>query len=1162
MRRILPRLNKFFVVALFAGIAWSGYGQQWASSIEFAKATSWQEARVARKALKSVLKELETKYNVSFGYLDKVVDGKFIEDGNVIGSDVEETLRNVLTPLNLNYVKMREGFYLIQEKDQKKKRGSGKRSVDQAFVMPGIVEDKTLLAVREMSSIQASNYEVDFSVSGTVTDGADGSPLPGVNVLIKGSTVGTTTDADGKFRLNAPDENATLIFSFIGYTTQEVGINGRSVIDVKLATDATELSEVVVVGYGTVKKTDLTGSVAVVDNEALVKRGAVNPMEAIQGQIAGVDVSNSTGRAGSQFNIQIRGQQSFAGGSPLYVVDGVITGGIDFLNPQDIERIDILKDASSTAIYGSRGAYGVVIVTTKQGSSARQKAVISYDGYYGVRNVARMPDFMDGDTWMDWRIDAYTTAALVAGNTPNPAAAFNVNSGELQRRLDENDFTDWPSLVLQNGKQQNHWVSLSGMGDNKLGYNIGFGFQQEEGNVINEDYKRYNFKASINHTLNSKWKGGANMNISVIDFSSGAPNAMRNAFRMNPLLHPYDTDTGELIIQPGKDGIDGQSGQWHVNFTSSHNPLVDLTVSHQQTQTYYAIGNIFLEYSPVEWISLRSTFAPRFKSERYGLFEGTNSEGRFNTRPGAEVRNLQSFSYVWDNQVSINKNINSIHKFNFMGLFSTNLFRDESSRIVDEFIDMSAKDFYNIGLNSEKDNVTLDGSYTRETLMSFATRLNYSLNDKYLITVSNRWDGASVLSEGNKWDFFPSAAVGWKISSEPFMQDVAVVNELKARLSYGATGNKVVPPYSTQALASTLTYYDFDGSVANGIRPDRIGNRLLTWEKTTELDFGVDFGLFASRLTGSIDYYNKVSKDLIINRLLPFESGYENVTQNIAEVTNKGIEVSLTSVNVSTDRLTWSTTFNFAKNNNEVTALYENTEKITAPKGDGYNADDIIQVGQPLGSYWNYVLNGVWQAGDDGAQTYGQTEGQARVVDFDDNGVINDLDKRFLGSLLPDWTGGFTTTLEFKGFDLSASVITRQGVFAYSPFHAEFTNPQDRGRQKLDIDWYMPDNPVGPSRASNFYPQVFNAGNYWRNNNVGYYRDASFTKVKNITLGYSFPASVLSKLGVTKFRVYVSTLNPIVITDYDGVDPEWANTPFENGGVSTVTYLGGVNLTF
>lgn len=1161
MKGSLPTCKCILAAMLFGLSMTVTYGQQpMASANVLAKNTQPHQAG-ARKSLKHVLKELEGKYHVSFGYLDNDVDNKFIEKVNLEGS-IEDVLGTLLPPLDLKFIKMQNNFYLIQ-KNKKEREETIQRDKKDSEQTSVEAETAVFAPQQQETSFAMMNQVIDFAVSGTVKDASDGSALPGVNVLVKGTTIGTTTDSNGKYTLNAPDGNATLIFSFIGYKTEEIAVNSRSVIDLELAADAQELSEVVVVGYGTVKRTDLTGAVAVVDNEALVKRNTVNPMEAIQGQVAGVDISNSSGRVGGGFNIQIRGVQSLTGeSSPLYVVDGVITGGIDFLNPQDIERIDILKDASSTAIYGSRGAYGVVLVTTKQGSSSRNKASISYDGYYGVRSVSRLPDFMDGDTWMDWRIDAYTSDALVKGNTPNPNAAFNVDSGELQRRLDENDFTDWPSLVLQDGRQQNHWVSLSGMGDNKLGYNIGFGYQEEEGNVIHEDYKRYNFKASVTHTLNSKWKGGANMNISVVDFNAGAPNAMRNAFRMNPVLSPYDTDTGEIIIQPGKDRIDADPSKYHINFTSSTNPLVDLAVSHQQTQTYYAIGNIFLEYSPLDWLSFKTTFAPRFKTERYGLYEGTNSEGRYNTRPGAEVRNLQSFSYVWDNQVMINKKINEVHQFNFMGLFSTNLFRDESTRIRDEFIDMSAKDFYNIGLNSEKDNIVLDGNYTRETIMSFATRLNYSFKDKYLVTLSNRWDGASVLSVGNKWDFFPSAAVGWKISSEPFMQNVSFVNDLKARLSYGATGNKVVDPYSTQAFASTLTYYDFGGTVANGIRPDRVANSLLTWEKTTELDFGVDFGLFSSRLTGSIDYYNKVSKDLILDRLLPFESGYEDVTQNIAEVTNKGIEVSLTSVNISNNDLTWTTTFNFAKNNNEVTALYEDTKRITSPKDDGYDADDVIQVGQPLGSYWNYQVDGVWQAGDDQASVYGQTEGQGRVVDVDNNGVINDNDKRFLGSLLPDWTGGFTTTLEYKGFDLSASLITRQGVFVYSRFHAEFTNPRDRGRQKLNVNWYMPENPVGPARASNFQPQVYNPGIYWQNNNVGYYRDASFTKVKNITLGYSFPASVLSKLGVSKFRVYLSALNPIVISDYDGMDPEWATSAFENGGVSTTTYLGGVNLTF
>jgi len=997
-------------------------------------------------------------------------------------------------------------------------------------------------------------------VTGKVTSSDDGAPLPGVSVLIKGTTKGTATDTDGVFSI-AASSGDVLVFSFIGYAAQEASVGSQTSINIILAPDLQELAEVVVVGYGTVKKTDLTGSVGLVDNEQLVKRGTVGAVEAMQGQVAGVDISSSNGRPGSNFNIQIRGVQSVQGGQPLYVVDGVIMPeGIGFLNPQDIERVDILKDASSAAIYGSRGAYGVVLVTTKAGSNVKQKAVISYDGFVGVRKAARLPDFMDGDTWWNWRQDSYISDAIVRGQAIPANPGYNSTGPELQRRLDEKDYTDWADLLIQDGRQSNHWVSLAGRSE-KIGYTFGAGYQDEEGNVGGEKYKRYNFKTSVDHVLNEHWSAGLNFNLAFEQQDKGSPNTMLQAFRMNPVMSPYDVETGALIVSPGKDEIAGQPGKYHVDFTSSVNPLVDQKNAYQEASATYAIGNIFLQYSPVSWINVRTTLSPRFTSKVEGQYLGRDSEGRVGGQPYAQRQDNRSYSYIWDNQITATKSFND-HGFTFMGLYSTNYFVDEMTFVAQNNMDVSAKSYYNIGQTGDLTKVTSRSDYSKETLMSFAARLNYAYKDKYLVTLTSRWDGASVLSEGNKWASFPSAAIGWKISEESFMSDVNFVDNLKLRASYGFTGNKVVAPYSTMATASTGTYYDFGGTGANGIRPDGIANQDLTWERTGEVSVGLDYSILQGRVLGSVDVYNKKSKDLIIRRQMPYESGYPDVYQNIGEMVNKGVEVSLTTVNVSTGDLEWTTTLNFAKNNNEVTKLYEGTDMILESRGDGYNPDDVIQVGQPMGSYYNWVTDGVWQAGDTEAATYGQREGQGRVVDYDNNDVIDADDKRFIGSNLPDWTGGFNSTLTYKGFDFSFSVVARQGMTYYSPFHAEFTNHEDRGRAKLDIDWYMQDNPHTESRATNFYPQPKNAGIYWRTYAVGYYRDASFVKIKNITLGYTIPNQLLERTGITHLRVYGNVLNPFVFTEYDGFDPEWAGATFANGGMSSITYQFGVNLKF
>jgi TonB-linked SusC/RagA family outer membrane protein len=845
------------------------------------------------------------------------------------------------------------------------------------------------------------SFSQSTTITGKVKNADDGTPLPGVTVLLKNSNTGTTTDNEGTYTLAVPDGNGVLVFSFIGYKTEERNIGTQTSIDLNMSADVTSLDEVVVVGYGTVKKKDLTGAVGLVDNEAITKRSTVGALEAMQGQVAGVDISSSNGRAGGGFNIQIRGVQSLQGGQPLYVVDGVIApDGIDFLNPQDIERIDILKDASSTAIYGSRGAYGVVLVTTKGGTSQKQSAVIAYDGYVGVRQVARMPQFMDGTTWWNWRQDSFISDALVKGQ-PIPAnPGVNTTTGELERRLAEQDFTDWPSLVTQSGSQANHYLSLSGRSE-KMGYTFGFGYQAEEGNVIKDSYKRYNLKASIDHALSERWSAGMSVNLSVAQHDMGSPNVMVEGFRMAPLMSPYNTETGELILQPGKDAIDGQTPiAYHIDFTSSVNPLIEVEKAWVEKNTTYAIGNVFLEYSPSDWLSFKTTFAPRFTMSRQGQFAGTGSEGNVTGLPQGRIDNTQAFSYVWDNQVTAHKTFGN-HSLSAMGLFSANSFIDESSFLRQTRMDANARNYYTTGSGGDPTSITSGGRWSKETIASFALRLNYSFRDKYLVTLSNRMDGSSILAEGHKWQTFPSAAIAWKVTEESFLNTVTFLDLLKVRASYGITGNNRVARYSTIPTASTIMYYDFDNTTATGIAPDRIANRSLTWEKTSEYNFGIDFGLFTSRIIGSVDVYNKKSQDLLVDKMIPYENGYGSVVANAAEVVNKGIEVALTTINVATDAVTWSTTFSFAKNNNEVTEVYGGTDRISENRNDGYAADDWIIKGESLGSYYNWVADGVWQAGDDNASTYGQSEGQGRVVDFDNSGTITESDKRVIGSTLP-----------------------------------------------------------------------------------------------------------------------------------------------------------------
>ncbi|SFU27542.1 TonB-linked outer membrane protein, SusC/RagA family [Pustulibacterium marinum] len=998
------------------------------------------------------------------------------------------------------------------------------------------------------------------TITGTVVEEGTNMPLPGVNVLEKGTKNGTATDFDGNFSITVSSDSAILEISYIGFKTQEVSTQGTSTLTVNLLPDFQSLDEVVVVGYGTQKKSDLTGAIGSVDTEALTERKMTNPLEALQGNVPGVQISNSTGRVGDGFDIVIRGQNSISGNnSPLFVVDGVPVDNIDFLNPQDIERMDILKDASSTAIYGSRGTNGVVIITTKNGSQAKGGLTVSVDSYFGVKEVARLPEMMNGSTWWRYHQSAYLATASVDPNTGTVTeetlydAVVGTQNDELLRRAEANETYDWYDIMLKTGTQSNNFINVAGRSDNGLGYNIGMGYQKETGNIENESLDKYTFNVGVNHRINDKFSLGGSIKIALTEQQDGSAVAMRDAFRLNPFLSPYGLD-GELFERPGK--LTDANGDFIINKTSTYNPILTVNNTSDETRRWKGIGNMFFEYTPLPWLSFKTNFSTSFRNLRRGRYWGLMSDtGASLGQASAEVNKSENFNYTWDNQMNINYVYNDKHAFNFLALQSVYMNKTEySSQYAYGFPFETG--FYNTGSGAQSSYI-IGTDYLKQQLSSFALRLNYTFDDKYLLTLSTRWDGSSLFPKEYRWDSFPSAALGWRISQEDFLADNKTISNLKLRASYGYTGNNVIDPYSTTNILDLQTYYDFNGTAANGWIPGSLANSTLQWERTREFNFGIDYGFLNNKISGSIELYDRKSKDLLLQQDLPSESGWPSVAANVGEVSNKGIEATLSTQILNTDDFSWDATVTFTKNTNEVLEIYGQTEN-----------DDVgnnLFIGESLNSYYNYVFDGVWQA-DEAAEaaSYNQSEGQAKVKDINGDGQITPDDRVILGNSNPDWSGSFFTRVKWKQFDLSTSIITNQGVLVYSPFHENFTNVRDRGRQKLDINWYIPENDAGlPAQASNEYPQARNEGTYWRNNGVGYYRDASFVKVKNIALGYTLPSNALKKLGNIKYlRFYANVLNPFVFTDYDGYDPEWATANLGIGRTSYVTYQLGLSLKF
>ena len=1028
---------------------------------------------------------------------------------------------------------------------------------------------KLLLSLAMIVLYGTVSYGQTRRVSGTVTDNS-GVPLIGVSIMVKGTNQGTSTGEDGTFSLELPAQGESVLrIGFLGYKSQEVYVDDlKQAMEVVLeADDAAMLDEVVAVGYGTIRKGDLTGSVGSVSADALVARGTTSVMSALQGAVAGVDISSNSVRPGGGFNIQIRGQNSLAGGAPLYVVDGVVTSDINFLNPADIEQIDVLKDASSTAIYGSRGSNGVVIVKTKNaGTPGSPRTTITYDGFYGIRELARIPDFMDGREWVDFRTSAFYEFREGNYVLPNRDVILQ-QSPLLERRLYEERYEDWLKLGTRSGQQQNHYLGIAGSTD-KLSYNLGIGYQNEEGNFINETLDRYNLKLSVEHQASTMFSTGASVNLIQGINNSGSEFGYRDILRMPSILYAYDDD-GNLINQPGI----AASIQGAGNFTSSPNPLNEINSGTQEVRQYDVLGSIFAELRPMEGLSIRSTLLPRFNRTRTGRYYGV-VEGQRN-QDHAFQSNTENFEWTWDNVVNYAKTFGNDHNLNVSLIQSAYKTRFERMQAAannlpypSEWYNLFSGDFVPGSSNT---------AYSETALLSYAARANYDYQGKYFLTGTIRYDGSSKLRD--KWAAFPSVAAAWRISQEDFMQ-ASWVSDLKARFSFGYSGNNNgIGAFGAQQTPQTggLVWYDFNGTPVSGFAPGTPVNQLITWEQTRELNFGLDFALFNNRIGGTVDVYDKLSDGLLMSRSLAMESGVPSMTDNIGSVNNRGIEVGINSTNVRTHDFEWTTSLIFAHNKNAIRSLYGRKEDVPG---------EARFIGQPINVIYDYRIIGIWRMDQaEEAASWGQQPGQAIAQDISNNGSITAADDRvILGQVDPRWTGSLTSNMRFRNWDFSFNIFTRQGSFVSDRFLEEFgPHNNQRGRPKLNFDYYIPpgvdrydwnnwgtnsdgspqaiwgDSGAGNEDAA--YPHYVNRGPYYGNN--GLYTDVSFVKVRNIILGYSLPNSIINRWGMSQFRIYTNVLNPFTFTKYPGWDPEYATTALASGnGPSNITYQLGVNVRF
>ncbi|CAM4291804.1 SusC/RagA family TonB-linked outer membrane protein [Zobellia nedashkovskayae] len=1023
-----------------------------------------------------------------------------------------------------------------------------------AFLLPALI-----------SEVQASSApitsELDFEdvqqqITGAVLDNA-GIPLAGVNVLIDGTTTGTQTDFDGRYTI-AASSGDVLVFSYIGMKTQSLTVGASSSIDVTMEEDAASLDEVVVIGYGTQKKSDLTGAVGSVSSAELQERPAASLTQSLSGKMPGVSVSINSGRPGGKSNIRIRGNSSVSlSNDPLYVVDGIIlvssglgnnSSPIDYINPNDIASIEVLKDASATAIYGSRGANGVILVSTKRGSNSGGK--ISYDSYYSLGNLSRKVDVLNSEQFLMIEEVAYQNAekydavGFANGKYTDPALKrndpklFDANGNPLYD-------TDWQDEVTRAAFTQNHQLSFTG-GTEKGSYGAFLGYMDEEGIMKDSWLKRYSGRFVFDSNIRDWMKVGGSLSYNnqkerVIHASWVGRNMIEN-IPIVPVKYP-DGSWASNADYPGMEG-----GPNPVRVGEEYKKFL---------RTNTILGNIFANITLAKGLDFRTSIGVNNVEQKTDEYAGRELSFIGTNTNGYAVREANEYtSWQFENYLTYSKEIAETHSITgLLGIswqhINNTAFSARAENFSDDFFS-----FDNLGAGSVVGNPT--SSAFAYGLNSYFGRINYGLQNKYLLTVTGRVDGSSKFGDTNRYAFFPSAALAWKVSEENFLKESKTISNLKLRASYGVTGNSEIPAYG--ALPGLGNYaYVVNNSVVNGIGIDRLANPDLKWEKTNQVDAGIEVGLFDGRISFEVDLYRKLTEDMLLNSPVPTSSGYASVFRNIGSMENKGIEFSLSTKNITTDNFSWDTDFNIAMNKNEVVAL--------SGGSDIFSSRTIIREGEAVGSFFGLVNLGTWGTDEaDEAATYFRLPGDVKIEDRNDDGVINQADRTIIGKGIPDGYGSLINTFRYKNFELLVDL-----QFQYGNDIMYITTRPQENRQGIAnslatvLDAWTPENQ--DTEIAQWRPVSAGYDNLDTSHMI---QDGSFIRGRNLLLGYNFSPDIAEKLKLSRLKIYTSAQNFFVSTKYEGYDPEvqTSDNTFGQGEVNFDQYpkprvfMIGLNATF
>ncbi|PTX18917.1 TonB-linked SusC/RagA family outer membrane protein [Pontibacter mucosus] len=960
-------------------------------------------------------------------------------------------------------------------------------------------------------------------VSGRVTDQA-GVPLPGVTVIVKGTTTGTTTDLEGRYTLTVP-ENSTLVFSFIGYLSKEVVVGNQGRIDITLAENVSALDEVVVVGYGTVKKRDLTGSVASIKGEELTAFPVPDPIMALQGRASGVQISQNTGAPDGDYTIRIRGVNSILGNnSPLFIVDGIPFDSYA-LNSYDIESIEILKDASATAIYGSRGANGVILVTTKRGREGQ--ANISYNFDYGLQSPIKKLELMDAQEWARFYNEYLVNAKILEEAPFSETEIAGMGKG-----------TDWQDLMLQDAPISNHNLTFSG-GSERMRYFVSASALLRDGMIENSSFDKYNVRSTLDFSPNRLVDVSLQMGYSSIDRMNqsnggghGGSSMFSALYSASPLFTPYD-DNGDY-----KDLRSWFSWSSH----EIRNPVMIANETSYRTVTNLSNVNASVSLKPLEGLSIKSTLGLQASDGRY---DGYTTSRYIYQNNSASVNHQRAMSIVNENIANYKLAIGNTHNFDILGGFTY-------QQAVNKSIAASGNTFLSDvpltnALGSAGTVNTPNTGYSKWALMSYLGRLNYSYKGKYLATASIRADGSSRYSPGQRWGYFPSGALAWNVSEEPFLKDAAALSELKLRTSFGQTGSTAIDPYSTQVLLRSGKTATGNGNYTY-YAPGTTYPEPLKWETTTQWDIGFDLGFFNQRLEITADYYQKNTTDLLNTVFLPTSSGFTSTTRNIGRMNNRGVELTVAGRLVEKQDLQVKSSLNISRNKNEVVELANGDDILGATHTSfGAGSITIIREGEPLGAFYLYKDAGLDETG------------QLSYEDLNGDGKYTDVDDRYIaGSPYPDFTYGFNTDVTYKNWAVN---VFLQGSYGNDVFNlSEMRNYSYSQGMNVERKVYHESWREGQDNSNANYPRIERVGPQKYSDR--YLEDGSYLRLKNISLAYFIP--IQNSLSWVKgLNVFVSAQNYLTLTKYTGVDPEVSSKGGDvNSGIDHFTYPNTKMVTF